>query len=406
MGETFRGLWIAAKAGDWLSGERVLAYSGILLGLELLTFLFLVAGTHGWIVPLDRPNASDFVSFYAAGNLADAGTPAATYHQPEHLAAEERATEPGIAYVFFYYPPVFMLLCAAFARLPYLLAFVAFEGATLIPCLIVLRGILREKAWAWLVPLLAFPAVFLTIGLGQNAFLTAALVGGATLLIDRRPGVAGLLLGALCYKPHFGLLVPVALIAGRRWRALAAAAAAVLALVTLSVAFFGWETWHAFLVAAAGSPLTYQSGRVDFAAFVSPFGALRLLGADPPTAYIVQGGATLAAAALVASVWWRDLCLPIRAATLAAATLLAVPLTLFYDLMLAAVAMAWLIRAGREKGFLPWEKTLLAGIFVAPLLTRSLGTALHLPLATVLAIALLATCAAHARRARPTGPVG
>jgi hypothetical protein len=76
-------------------------------------FLFLVAGTHGLIVPLAGPTSTDFVSFYAAGALADAGTPELAYDQAAHDAAEQRATAAGVEYRFFYYPPVFLLLCAA-----------------------------------------------------------------------------------------------------------------------------------------------------------------------------------------------------------------------------------------------------------------------------------------------------
>src|SRR5271169_2104911 len=105
---------------DWLDHGRIVAYCAILLAIEVSCFLFLVAGTHGLIVPLSAPTSTDFVSFYAAGSLADAGTPELVYDQAAHSAAEERATEPGVEYRFFYYPPVFLLLCVLFARLPYL----------------------------------------------------------------------------------------------------------------------------------------------------------------------------------------------------------------------------------------------------------------------------------------------
>ena len=41
------------RSGDWLTRRRVRAYVTILLVIELAVFSFLVAGTHGWIVPLD-----------------------------------------------------------------------------------------------------------------------------------------------------------------------------------------------------------------------------------------------------------------------------------------------------------------------------------------------------------------
>ena len=127
--------------------RRVFLLCKILLAVEVAFFLFLAAGTYGLIVPLRKPTSTDFVSFYAAGKLADAGTPALAYDRAAHYAAEERATAPGITYNFFYYPPVFLLLCAALARLPYLTAFVVFEATTLGLYLLVVRRILGERGW-------------------------------------------------------------------------------------------------------------------------------------------------------------------------------------------------------------------------------------------------------------------
>lgn len=47
----------------------------------------------------------------------------------------------------------------------------------------------------------------------QNGFLSAGLFGGALVLLERRPVLAGALFGLLTYKPHLGLLVPIVLIA-------------------------------------------------------------------------------------------------------------------------------------------------------------------------------------------------
>src|SRR4029077_15220908 len=185
----------------------------------------------------------DFVSFYAAGTLANEGTPALAYDPAAHLAAEERATAAGIEYQFFNYPPVFILLCSLLARLPYLVAFVVFEAATLVFYLVVAGRILGDRGGAALFALAAFPMVFWNIGLGQNAFLSAGLFGAATILIDRRPIVAGLLFGPLCNKPQFGSLLPVALAAAGEWRAFAAAAVSAAGLVLISLALFGIATW-------------------------------------------------------------------------------------------------------------------------------------------------------------------
>jgi len=392
------------RSGDWLGRARVLGYARVILVVEILAFGFMVAGTHGWIVLLDRPLTTDFASFYAAGDLADAGTPQLAYEKAAHYAAEQRATERGIQYQFFYYPPVFLLICALLARLPYIVAFVAFEATTLVLYAVAGRAVLGERSWQSCVPLLAFPAVFWTLGLGQNALLTAALFGAATLLVDRRPVVAGILFGALCYKPHLGLLIPVALVAAGRWRAVAAAAVTVIVLVLASAAAFGWATWHAYAVAMLGSHSTYEFGRINFAGMISPFAAARLLHGSVAVAYIAQALATFAAVVAVSYVWRRECSIELRGAVLAAASIVAVPVVLLYDLALAAIAAAWLVRAARQTVFLPWEKTTLCALFLLPLLLLSLGGTSHLPLGPVTAIALLALVVIRARLAPDEPP--
>jgi alpha-1,2-mannosyltransferase len=383
------------RSGDWLTRRRVRAYVTILLVIELAVFSFLVAGTHGWIVPLDKPNTTDFVSFYAAGRLADAGTPALAYDQAAHLAAEEAIVGQGIQYQFFNYPPVYEALFAPIALLPYLVAFVAVAAVTLFFYLAIARRILDDYSGTALLALLAFPAVWWNIGLGQNAFLTAGLFGAATLFIDRRPMLAGLCFGALCYKPHFALLVPLALAVGGHWRAFAAAAVSASALVLASVALLGWDTWHAFIVTAGTSHSMYESGRILFGGFVNPFGAMRLLGASVTASYAVQAIFSAVAASVVAIVWYRGASLPARAAVLASATLVAVPLSLLYDLMLGAVAACWLLR-NQGRNAAPWEKTVLAIAYAVLIDSRSLADQITLPVNTIAALALFALAARRA----------
>ena len=63
------------------------------------------------------------------------------------------------------------------------------------------------------------------LGHGQTGFLTAALLTGGVLCLERREALAGILFGLLAYKPQFGLLIPLVLVAGGYWRAIAAAGA-------------------------------------------------------------------------------------------------------------------------------------------------------------------------------------
>ncbi len=397
----FIGLGI--RLNQFLGRDRCIAWSRVLLALELAGFLFLAAFSYGLIAKLPGPVTTSFVSFYAAGALADAGTPALAYDTAAQQRAEDAARTPGIGHPLFTYPPVFLLVCAALARLPYLAAFIGFQAAPLAALALALRRILRvgERGgadWNTLLPFLAFPALWANLALGQNACLSAALFAWGLLLLPARPLLAGLLLGTLCYKPHFGLLLPVALIAGRRWRAVGGAALSVGGCVALSVLAFGIAPWTAYLAALPGMPALYQSGRIAFAAMVSPAGAVLLLRLSPAAADAVQAASALAAAAIVAWVWGRRNPPALCAATLLAATLLTAPVLLFYDLVLAALAIAFLVRHVRVAGWLPYARPALGAVVALSALAPAVAVIWKLPLGPLPALLLLALCIGYIRR--------
>jgi alpha-1,2-mannosyltransferase len=383
-----------ARLDSWFESRRVAALSRLLaLGQTLLLAIF-IAGTHGWLVAGVGPNTVDFASFYAAGALADSGAPALAYDQKAHYAAEQRATEKGVAYEYYFYPPTFLLLCAPLARLPYLVSFVLFESATLTAWLLLCRQIAGSGA-IW--PLLACSSVWWTLGLGQNSLLSATLMAAGTLLLPRRPALAGMAFASLCFKPHLGLLVPVVLLAGRQYRAFAAAAFMLAFYVGASVLAFGTETWRAFLANEFSAPATLYGTKVVLAAHIDLRGAAMLLGAPGLVAGALQAAVTLLALCAVVFIWIRGGA-HMKAAALAAGTLVVIPFALFYDLMLATVAGAWIVRAGRSTGFLAGEATLLALCVGVDLLAYPLGKTTGLPLGAVIAPILLGLCLRPAYR--------
>jgi hypothetical protein len=363
------GRFVAAfMSGEWLTRERVFGYCAILLAFEGVALIYFVVSASG-LVDANVASGRDFVSFYAAGLLAQEGTPALAYDHTAHYAMEQAVLGANTTYNFFYYPPIFLILCSLLAKLPYAVALILFEAGTLLGYLWVGRKILATHKMSFVVVLLAFPAVFWNALLGQNALLTASLFGAGLMLLERRPILAGMILGAISYKPHLGLLLPIALISSRNWTAFVSATVSVITLVALSTLLFGWETWQAYLSAAAVSPAIYQSGAVDFWGLATPFGAAMLLGASPSLAYAIQGISSATAALWVGYVWHQRVSLPLRAATLLAAIPLTVPIFQFYDLATMAFAMAWLVQAPRERGQMPLERMALASLYVACLLT-------------------------------------
>jgi hypothetical protein len=253
----------------------------------------------------------------------------------------------------------------------------------------------------WLLLAAAYPAVFVNFGHGHNGFLTAALLGGALHWLDRRPWLAGVLIGLLAYKPQFGILIPVALLAGRRWTTIGAAALTVAALVAVSFGLLGSGVWHAFLESTAFTrTVVLEQGGTGWEKIQSVFSAARMWGADLPLAYGVQAALAVALAASLAWLWRSEVAFELKASALATASLLATPYVLDYDLVVLAVSIAFFARDGLRRGFLPGEISLLAAAWIVPLLTRSIAGLAAIPLGTIVLLTLYALTLRRASRGR------
>jgi alpha-1,2-mannosyltransferase len=381
------GLVSGIASGVWLTPARLRAYSLILLALGVLALGALLATSKGLNDYQGRPLGTDFSNVYAAGKYVLDRKPAAPFDPALQHKKEQEIFGEKTPFYGWHYPPVFLFLAAALALLPYLAALAIWQASTLALYLISIRATLpRNETW---LPALAFPAVLINIAHGHNGFLTAALIGGGLWLLDRKPVAAGILLGLLIYKPQFGVLIPLALAAGGYWRAFIAAGVTVLALCAATYFAFGPGVWEAFRESMTFTrEIVLEKGDTGFHKIQSVFAAVRLLGGPVALAYAAQ--AIVFAVVAISLVWlWRgNKAFALKAAALIAGSMLATPYLLDYDLMIAAPAIAFLAALGLTKGFAPYEKSALAFVWIAPLLTRTLAEQTYLPLG-LLAIILL-----------------
>jgi arabinofuranan 3-O-arabinosyltransferase len=343
--------------------------------LELIAFALVVANAvylgagylHGiWIVARDGSGVqSDFVNVWAAGRLVLEGHPASAYDGPTHKLVEEAAVgHPFAGYFGWPYPPPFLFVAAGLALLSFATAYAVWVFGTFPIYLAAIRAIIGDRTGYLLAA--AFPAVLSNFIVGQNGFLTAGLFGGALILLERWPLLAGVLIGLLSYKPHLGFLIPIALAAGGYWRAFAAATAITVLMAVAAWLAFGTETWTAFFANIGHIEQAFLSeGAADFGKMQSAFGLIRTLGGSEALAWCVQAAVAVAAATGVAAVWRSRADYEIKAAALGTAAMLATPYLFIYDLVVLAVPLAFLFRLGRARGFFPQE---MAGIGVACLL--------------------------------------
>ena len=418
-----------ARNGDWLSRERVRLIAAAILVASIAGFLFLVLTAHGINDRQGRPIGTDFSDVYAAGTYVLDGKADLPFDLPAQYAREQAIFGPSTPFYSWHYPPYFLFIAGALATMPYAVAFAVWQASTLALYLLTIWAILsapflrvREEGlqpaqngatapptgcqsnkgpatrsagrgdYLWLLLALAYPAVLINIGHGQNGFLTAALLGGALVLLERRPVVAGVLIGLLVYKPQFGLMLPLALIAGGHWRAFAAAAVTVALLTLATTMAFGPDVWHAFLLSTKLSrTVVLEDGNTGWQKIQSLFSWARMWGAPIPLAYALQGALTLALGAAIVRLWRGGAPPALKRASLCFAAILATPYSLDYDMMVLAPGIAFYAVDGVQRGFRPWEKTALAALWLAPLVARSVAQVALIPLGVpaMLAVFLL-----------------
>jgi hypothetical protein len=281
-----------------------------------------------------------------------------------------------------------------------LCVFLAAEMALLLAGL---RCILPQR-WAWL-PLLSFPGFIMNALSGQNAPFTAACFCGAAIWLASRPILAGICLGGLVCKPQLAVCVPVALLAARRLRALAACVITAVALCVVSWLAFGTGVWRGFLANAANARADIESIAIKWPKLQSAFGTVRLAGGGNAAAYELQAMVSAITVIVLACACWRRPGAQTEAALMVCAALLFTPFLYDYDLAILAVPLACLMSQAQRSGWRSWEKLALLAAYLMPLAARACGLGLGLiigpPFIAVLMGLLARRGGILARRATP-----
>jgi hypothetical protein len=346
---------------------RALGVASLVLLTVYATVLVMAARQGLWIIDAHGALArSDFSEFWAAGRMALSGRAVEVYDWPSlrgflnaHAAgAFAKGSLP------FFYPPFLLLLLAPLMAAPPVVAAALWLGGSYVAYLFAVRSITSRPVVV--LAAAAAPAAFLVVSFGQNGCLSAALLAGGLALLNRRPLLAGVLIGALAYKPQLGLLLPVVLIVTGRWRAILAAAATIGALSLASGLVFGWGVFAAFLAAAHVSPGHVPAiGLQSPAKLQSVYGLALTLGASTPLAWGLQLAAVSGAVAFNSVLWRSGAPYASKAAALSASVLLVTPYSGVYDLAVLVPGMAFLLAGSFRLGWAGALALLVA--YLAPL---------------------------------------
>jgi hypothetical protein len=291
-----------------------------------------------------QPLAVDFAPPWAAAQIART-SPGELYD----FAAVTRAQVPllgeGLKVRPYVYPPSALPLHLIFGVLPFWPAYAAFvlSGAALFGWA---TWRLSRSGLAVALALAATPSAFAAMT-GQISFLIGGLALGA-LVLDRRPYLAGALLGAAAaLKPQLLLFAPLALLAARDYRALGAAVASGAALCGLSLAIWGPQPWLDWLAALPRFQqiIAANPGFQDMV--ISPTGYVAYFGLPQPWLIALQLVCAGVGAAMVWLTFRRTMRPEYRLMALVGGSLLASPYALKYDAaVLAPAAAALAVREG------------------------------------------------------------
>jgi hypothetical protein len=184
--------------------------------------------------------------------------------------------------------------------------------------------------------------------IGQSAFVTAAIMLAGLRYLDRCPYLDGGILGLMIVKPQLALLLPVAVVAGRRWSAVPAALLTMGLACAMAWLAFGAASFQGFfhLLPVYGSWL--GGDEWPWNEFASPYAFVRYVGGAATVAMLVQLLFAAFAVALTAAAWWQGWAEKVP--VLAAATMLVPPYLLTYDSLLMLVPTAWWIGQRRRIG--------------------------------------------------------
>jgi hypothetical protein len=344
-----------AKSGFFTERRLGLWAFGVVLVYVIVIWQIIRAGMP---IGFEGKDCVDFTWIWLGSKFALSSALAQAYNYSIFSAA--RATlvgPPNCVLEHLDYPPTLLLFTYPLGSMQYSIAFGAWIVATLLLYLAAVYAIILRPA-AVIRSLTPVPVLFNFL-LGHTGFLTAGLIGLALAFVERQPWLSGIFLGLLTYKPQFGILFPFVLLASRNWRALLSATATSVMFAATAAIAFGYQVWPSFigaLVERASSLNQDQGLNVPLA---SVFGFLRSAGVSTHISWIVQLAITAIVAVTVCALWARPISHSLKAAALCVGSLIASPHAISYDFCILSIAVAFLVKDGMSRGFLPGERVVM-----------------------------------------------
>jgi hypothetical protein len=380
--------------------------------LAVLGAFFFVAALVGYLVTLSwspqipRDGTTlvvgrDFLNFWMYGRSAFSTDPSRFYDLAAYHQALDALLGAGYPGQNWSYPPSIFFFAAPFGLIGYLPAlgiWTVLGGALFVA---VARVHVADKRL--LAALVLSPAAVLCVISGQSSLVTAVMLVTIFAWLDRRPALAGVLIGLLTLKPQLGLLLPVMLIASGRWRVFASAVMTTLVLVGATALVFGPQVWIDFATKglAANNLVLADPERIATPFYPTVF--MNLRGITLPYGVAMAAQLCVSAGAVAAVAWAfryrRDADPLMLMALFLACAVSATPYLLSYDTLALTFAALLLLQRGDLDAT---GRRLVQLVYWLPLLQIGLGN-LHVPGPALIAPAFALYAFTRLRESAPAG---
>lgn len=360
------------------------AYLVVFITSSILLAVLLVSTARYILHPGILPGFADkdFANYWVGARLLLGGHVLELFGpQPQYFRHLTDAFGPLFPWHNWSYPPHYLLFIWPLGFLGYkaaMMLFLAVTGTFFLWMIFQFAG--RGNVMALVA---AGPFLTHNLWVAQNGYMFAGLALGVLAFREKRPVIAGILLGILTIKPQLGILFPFLLLAERRWTVIAVASGTTAALVALSAAVFGLSTWQGYLTEV----IPYQTFVMRelegtfLAMLASVYGMLRDWNVGPDLAMTAHGLFAAVAFLLCLRAFFTVGDGRARAVILLVGTFLVTPYALTYDLGMLAGALAVIPQLGTDRK--PEDQkvqVLLALAMFLPVIMMTLGQ-LKVPIA-------------------------
>ncbi len=324
--------------------QKLLArYDLRIIALALIfTYVISIVGITLFI---DEP-IQDFSAFYTSSQMVWQGLSDQVYDLNAYVAHTKLLFPEGGSYAWFY-PPTTLLAITPLALLPPFVCYLIMVFGQL-----VLFGVLVYRYFRKLNIVLftlagsalLLNAIYSQFGILWASFLLLALQA----LKQGEQTKAGFWLAMLSLKPHYAIMIPFALVAAKQWRCIAVTSVLIVSMALTSLLVFGVDTWTAFWDALTLTSATMQDPEAFFGfnpiEMTNVFSFAQLLGLPIWLRWTFQGMVVVICGYAVFHTWQQNnYNFAWKAALLALATIISMPWSFTYDMVLLNLWLAYLL---------------------------------------------------------------